>query len=77
MTFDEAVSSGHHDASLHVGGHGEPYDFKVIVVTREGITRVCARIDGDETVTEVGSVREGLELFGDALRTAIKALPVN
>jgi hypothetical protein len=37
---------------------------------------VCARHGTDETVTAVGSVREGLEVFAAELQAAIRELPV-
>lgn len=75
-TFEEVASSGgHKDATFHVGGHGEPWaDIKVLMITWDGRTYVCVRRDGAETVTEVSSVREGLELFAEQLATAIKEL---
>ena len=69
--FEETVSAGgHKDATMHVGGHGEPWpEIKVIMVTRDGRTCVCIRNDKDETVIPVSSVREGLEIFaGDSRR---------
>jgi len=62
-TFEEIASSGgHKDATMHVGGHGEPWpDIKVLAITHDEQTYVCIRWDGEETVRPVGSVREGLE----------------
>ena len=75
--FEETVSAGgHKDATMHVGGHGEPWpEIKVIMVTRDGRTCVCIRNDKDETVIPVSSVREGLEIFAGELQAAIKELP--
>ncbi|MQA77055.1 MAG: hypothetical protein GEV10_01000 [Streptosporangiales bacterium] len=76
-TFEEVASSGgHKDATMHVGGHGEPWpDVKVLVITKGDQTYVCVRRDGDETVTPVASVRTGLELFVEQLQQAMKDLP--
>ena len=72
-TFEEvAASGGHKDATMHVGGHGEPWpDIKVLAITRGEQTYVCVRRDGAETVTPVASVTEGLEVFAAELRAAI------
>jgi hypothetical protein len=77
--FEETLSAGgHKDATMHVGGHGEPWpEIKVITVTRGGQTYVCIRHGDDETVTPVTSVREGLQIFADELQAAIKELPDN
>jgi hypothetical protein len=77
-SFEETVTAGgHKDATMHVGGHGEPWpEIKVIALTRGGRTYVCARHGGHETVTAVGSVREGLEIFARELQAAIAGLPV-
>jgi len=76
-TFEEIASSGgHKDATMHVGGHGEPWaDIKVLAITRGEQTYVCIRRDGEETVQPVGSVREGLEAFAADLQAAIGHLP--
>jgi hypothetical protein len=61
---------------MHVGGHGEPWpDIKVLAITKDDQTYVCTRRDGVETVTPVGSVRHGLEMFASELQAAIKELP--
>ena len=61
---------------MHIGGHGEPWpDIKILAITHDGKTYVCVRREGTETVTPVRNVREGLEKFASALRTAIKELP--
>ena len=75
--FEETVTAGgHKDVTMHVGGHGEPWpEVKVIVLTRNGQTYVCARHGTDETVTAVGSVREGLEVFAAELQAVIRELP--
>jgi hypothetical protein len=71
-----AASGGHKDATMHVGGHGEPWpDIKVLAITWGGQTYVCVRRDGQETVTPVGSVRAGLEAFAAELQGAIAELP--
>lgn len=71
-----AASGGHKDATMHVGGHGEPWpDIKVLAITRDGQTYVCVRRDGQETVTPVDSVRAGLEAFAAELQGAIAELP--
>jgi hypothetical protein len=77
VTFEEVLSAGgHKDATMHVGGHGEPWpDIKVIVITRDDQTYVCVRREGVESVTIAHNVREGLELFALELRTAISKLP--
>lgn len=76
-TFEQVASSGgHKDATMHVGGHGEPWpDIKVLAITNGEGTWVCVRRDGDETVTPVVSVRAGLELFVEHLQAAIRELP--
>lgn len=76
-TFEEVASNGgHKDATMHVGGHGEPWpDIKVLAVTKGDRTYVCVRRDGDETVTRVSSVRAGLERFAAELQAAVKELP--
>jgi len=76
-SFEETVSAAgaHKDASLHLGGHGGPWEIKLIVVTRDGRTSVCVRRDGRETVTAVGTLREGLEIFAAELQAAISQLP--
>jgi hypothetical protein len=76
-SFEEvAAGGGHKDATMHIGGHGEPWpDIKVLAITRGGKTYVCVRRDGAETVTPAGSVREGLEIFASELQAAIKELP--
>lgn len=77
-TIDELVKGrAHFDASVHVGGHpGEPWpEHKCLVLTRGGQTWLCLLADGAETVTPVGSVREGLELFAAELAAAIGDLP--
>ena len=75
--FEETLSAGgHKDATMHVGGHGEPWpETKVIAVTRGGQTYVCVRHGGDEKVIPAGSVREGLEIFAGELQAAIRELP--
>jgi hypothetical protein len=64
-TFEEVASSGgHKDATLHVGGHGEPWpDIKVLTITQNDQTYVCVRRDGVERVTPAENVRAGLQLF--------------
>ena len=76
-TFEQVASSGgHKDATMHIGGHGEPWpDIKILAITLNGQTYVCVRRDGIETVTPVGSVRQGLETFASELQAAIKELP--
>lgn len=76
-TFEEiAGSGGHKDASMHVGGHGEPWpDIKVLAITWDGQTYVCVRREGAETVTPVDSVRDGLEVFAAELAAAVAELP--
>ncbi len=76
-SFEEVASSGgHKDATMHVGGHGEPWpDIKVLAITTGDRTYVCARRDGSETVTPVASVRAGLEMFAAELHAAIQELP--
>jgi hypothetical protein len=76
-SFEETVSAGgHKDATMHVGGHGEPWpEVKLIALTRGGRTFVCARHGEAETVTQVSSVREGLEIFARELQEAIRELP--
>jgi hypothetical protein len=76
-TFEEVASSGgHKDATMHVGGHGEPWpDIKVLAITKGDQTYVCVRRNGRETVTPVPTVRDGLELFVTELESAIAALP--
>lgn len=76
-TFDEVVASGgHKDATIHVGGHGEPWpDIKVLAITKGDRTYVCVRRDGAETVTPAPNVRAGLERFAAELQEAIKELP--
>jgi hypothetical protein len=76
-SFEEVASSrGHKDATMHIGGHGEPWpDIKVLAITKDGQTYVCIRRDGAETVTAVSSVRQGLEMFASELQAAIKELP--
>jgi hypothetical protein len=77
-SFEEVASSGgHKDATMHVGGHGEPWpDIKVLAITvKDGQTYVCIRRDGVEKVTAVSSVRQGLEMFASELAAAIKELP--
>ena len=76
-SFEETLQrGGHKDATMHVGGHGEPWpEVKVIALTRDGQTYVCARHGTDETVTPVSSVREGLEIFAAELQAAIRELP--
>lgn len=76
-TFEQVASSGgHFDASMHVGGHGEPWpDIKVLVITRGERTYLCIRRDGEETVTLMGSVREGLQRFTRELAAAVDELP--
>ncbi len=76
-TFEEVASSrGHKDATLHIGGHGEPWpDIKVLAITTGDQTYFCVRHDGAETVTPVGDVRAGLEMFASELQAAIKELP--
>jgi hypothetical protein len=73
---DVASGGGHKDATMHVGGHGEPWpDIKVLAITRAGQTYVCVRRGGTETVTPAASVREGLEIFASELQAAIRELP--
>jgi hypothetical protein len=76
-TFEQLASSiGHRDASMHIGGHGEPWpDIKAMVITLNGQTYNCARCEGAETVTPVGSVRQGLEMFAVQLQAAFMVLP--
>jgi hypothetical protein len=77
-TVDDLVKSrAHFDASVHVGGHpGEPWpEHKCLVLTKDGQTWLCLLRDGAETVTPVGSVREGLEIFAGELEKAIGELP--
>jgi hypothetical protein len=76
-TFEEVASSGgHKDATMHVGGHGEPWpDSKVLAITTGDRTYVCVRRDGSETVTPVPSVRAGLEAFATELAAATQELP--
>jgi hypothetical protein len=76
-TFEQVASSGgHKDATMHVGGHGEPWpDIKVLAITKDDQTYVCVRRDGAETVTPVDSVRAGLEAFAEQLQAAIRELP--
>ncbi|MPZ67315.1 MAG: hypothetical protein GEU83_18035 [Pseudonocardiaceae bacterium] len=76
-TFEEVASSGgHKDATMHVGGHGEPWpDIKVLAITTGDGTYVCVRRDGAETVTPVSTVRAGLEMFATELQAAIRELP--
>jgi hypothetical protein len=70
------AAGGHKDASLHIGGHGEPWpEHKVIVVTQGSQTYVCVRHGADETVIPASSVREGLGIFAGELRSVIEALP--
>ena len=45
------------------------------MLTKDDQTWLCQLVDGAEVVTPVSSVRQGLELFADALRDAIRALP--
>ncbi len=75
--FEETLAAGgHKDATMHVGGHGEPWpEIKVIALTLNGQTRVCVRHGRDETVIPAGSVREGLEIFAAELQAAIRELP--
>jgi hypothetical protein len=75
-TFEEVASSGgHKDATMHVGGHGEPWpDIKVLAITTDGQTYVCVRRDGSETVTPAKDVRTGLEMFATELQAAIRAI---
>lgn len=71
-----ASSGGHKDATCHVGGHGEPWpDIKVLVITWNGQTYVCVRRDDTEQVTQVRSVRAGLQAFAAELQGAIAELP--
>jgi hypothetical protein len=76
-SFEEVVSAGgHKDATMHVGGHGEPWpEIKVIALTLDGQTRVCVRHGEAETVIPAGSVRRGLEIFAHELQAAIRELP--
>lgn len=76
-TFEEVASGGgHKDATMHVGGHGEPWpDTKVLAITKGDQTLVCVRRDGVESVTPVPSVHAGLERFAAELADAIKDLP--
>ncbi len=76
--FEETLAAGgHKDATMHVGGHGEPWsEIKVIAVTLDGQTRVCVRHGTAETVIPAASVREGLEIFAAELQAAISQLPV-
>lgn len=76
-TFEEvAGSGGHKDATMHVGGHGEPWpDTKVLVITKDAQTYVCVRRDGAETVIPVPNVRAGLEAFVAELQAVIRELP--
>jgi hypothetical protein len=76
-SFEQIASSGgHKDATMHVGGHGEPWpDIKVLAITKGGQTYVCVRRDGAETVTPAADVRTGLEMFASELEKAIKELP--
>lgn len=76
-TFEEVASGGgHKDATMHIGGHGEPWpDIKVLVITEGGQTYVCVRREGAEKVTPVPGVRAGLEAFISELPSAIRELP--
>jgi hypothetical protein len=76
-SFEQVASSGgHKDATMHIGGHGEPWpDIKILAITRGSQTYVCVRRDGAETVTPASSVRKGLEIFASELQAAIKELP--
>jgi hypothetical protein len=76
-SFEDVVSAGgHKDATMHVGGHGEPWpEIKVIALTRDGQTYVCIRHGQAGTVKPVSSVREGLEVFAAELQAAIRQLP--
>jgi hypothetical protein len=76
-SFEETLAAGgHKDASLHIGGHGEPWpETKVIAVTLDGRTRVCVRHGEAETVIPAASVRQGLEIFATELQAAIRELP--
>lgn len=76
-TFEAvAGGGGHKDATMHVGGHGEPWpDIKVLAITWDGQTYVCVRRDGQESVTPVDNVRAGLEVFAAELAAAIAELP--
>ncbi len=47
----------------------------VLAITGDSQTYVCVRRDGQETVTPVGSVRAGLEVFAAELAAAITELP--
>ena len=75
-TFEEiARSGGHKDATMHVGGHGEPWpDIKVLAITQGGRSYVCVRRDGAESVTPTASVREALEVFAAELQAAVKEI---
>jgi hypothetical protein len=76
-TFEEvARSGGHFDASFHVGGHGEPWpDIKCLVITWDDTTYVCTRREGAESVSQVTTVREALEMFSAELQAAMTGLP--
>jgi hypothetical protein len=76
-SFEETLAAGgHKDATMHVGGHGEPWpEVKVIVLTLDGQTRVCVRHGEAETVIPAASVSEGLEIFAAELQAAIRELP--
>ena len=78
-SFEETLAAGgHKDATMHVGGHGEPWaEVKVIVLTLDGQTRVCVRHGDAETVIPAGSVRDGLEIFARELQEAIRELPAS
>lgn len=71
-----ASGAGHKDATVHIGGHGEPWpDIKALVITRGDQTWLAVRRDGNETVKQADSVREGLEMFAAELAKAIRELP--
>lgn len=76
-TVDELIKGhAHFDGSFHVGGHpGEPWpEHKCLVLTKDGQTWLCQLIDGEEVVTRVGSVAEGLGIFAAELAAAIADL---
>lgn len=76
-TFEEVASGGgHKDATMHIGGHGEPWpDIKILAITKGTQTYVCTRREGIETVQAANSVKQGLEIFIAELQAAMRELP--
>lgn len=76
-SFEELASGGgHKDATLHIGGHGEPWtDLKILVITIEGQTYVGTRRNGQEVVRLAVSRRDGMKIFATELQAAIGELP--